>query len=168
MRTRFKLLAVDLDGTLVDSAPDLAYAVDTALAALGLPEAGEARVRGWIGDGIEVLMERAIDAAGGDRATALEPGLAAFSAAYEAQVFVRSRLYAGVPETLAALGARGVALACITNKREHFARAVLDQAGILEPFSLVIGGDTLPTKKPDPLGLTVQPYHLLRSVRRGC
>ncbi len=68
-------------------------------------------------------------------------------------MFVRSRLYEGVPETLAALRERGMRLACITNKREHFARAVLEQAGILTRFALVIGGDTLRLKKPEPLPL---------------
>lgn len=148
-----ELLAIDLDGTLVDSAPDLADAVDAALASRGLPAAGEHRVRGWIGDGIEVLIERALEAAGGDRKRDLEPALAEFSRVYEDAVYVRSRLYEGVPETLAALAGRNLALACITNKREHFARAVLQQAGILEPFDLVIGGDSLAAKKPDPLPL---------------
>lgn len=148
-----ELLAIDLDGTLVDSAPDLACAVDAALASLELPAAGEQAVRGWIGDGIEVLVERALAATGGDPVTQLEPALAEFTRVYRAQVYELSRLYEGVPETLAALAARGLALACITNKREAFARAVLEQAGILDAFDFVIGGDTLPAKKPDPLPL---------------
>lgn len=110
-------------------------------------------MRGWIGDGIDVLMERAVVAAGGNPTAQLEPALAEFGRTYEARVFVRSRLYAGVTETLATLAGRGLKLACITNKRERFARAVLDQAGILEPFDVVIGGDTLRLKKPEPLPL---------------
>lgn len=148
-----ELLAIDLDGTLVDSAPDLAYAVDAALESLGLPAAGERRVRGWIGDGMEVLVERALAASGGDVARQLEAALAEFTHVYRARVYVLSRLYDGVPETLAALSARGIALACITNKGEPFARAVLEQGGVLDAFDFVIGGDSLAAKKPDPLPL---------------
>lgn len=152
MRAGIALLAVDLDGTLVDSAPDLAFAVDAALESLGLSAAGERQVRTWIGDGVEVLVERALYAAGADRRL-LEPALAEFSRVYEANLFVRSRLYEGVAETLATFSRRGIALACITNKRERFALDVLEQAGIREPFGAVIGGDTLAAKKPDPLQL---------------
>ena len=149
-----QLVAIDLDGTLVDSAPDLADGVNAALAALALPPADEATVRSWIGDGVDVLLERAVAAQGGDPATQLQPALATFSAYYSDHLFDRSRLYDGVPETLAALQARGFTLACVTNKREAFARAVLEQAGILGRFDRVIGGDTLPYKKPDPRMLT--------------
>lgn len=155
-----KLIAIDLDGTLVDSAPDLTVAVNAALGALSLPAADESSVRDWIGDGVDVLLERALDASGGDRARQLKPALDLFSAAYARHPFDRSRLYDGVPETLATLRARGFRLACVTNKREVFARAVLEQAGILEPFDLVIGGDTLPFKKPDPRPLLIAAQRL--------
>ena len=154
-----KLLVIDLDGTLVDSAPDLTVAVNAALKALSLPVADEPSVRDWIGDGVDVLLERALEAEGGDRIAQLPAARAVFADTYAKHLFDRSRLYDGVPETLAALGDLGLHLACVTNKREVFARAVLDQAGIIDAFELVIGGDTLPFRKPDPLPLTTAAQH---------
>lgn len=144
------LIAIDLDGTLVDSAPDLTDAVNAALEALGLPVADEAAVRGWIGDGVDVLLARALEVQGGDPSEQLKPALDAFAERYAAHLFDRSRLYDGVPETLQALKARGLRLACVTNKREAFALKVLELAGIRDAFALVVGGDTLPFRKPDP------------------
>ena len=154
-----KLLAIDLDGTLVDSAPDLADAINAALAELSLPLADDASVRSWIGDGVDVVIQRALAAQGGDPVTQFKPAMAVFSAAYASHLFNRSRLYDGVPETLEKLRARGLKLACVTNKREVFARAVLEQAGLSGFFELVIGGDTLPLRKPDPAPLIAAAAH---------
>lgn len=148
-----KLLVIDLDGTLVDSAPDLMDAVNAALAAVALPLADDGRIRSWIGDGVDVLVERALAGQGGDPVAQFAAARAAFGARYETQLFVRSTLYPAVPETLDALRDAGITLACVTNKRESYARDVLDQAGIANRFALLIGGDTLPRKKPDPLPL---------------
>lgn len=76
--------------------------------------------------------------------------LVAFDRCYASHLFVTSRVFPGVEDTLAALRARGIKLACVTNKRERYARALLDQAGLSALLDFVIGGDTLPTKKPDP------------------
>ena len=161
-----KLLAVDLDGTLVDSAPDIAHCLGLALEAVGLDPPGEARTRTWIGDGIETVIARALAAADADhpgrrapldaRAAAERQAsvLAAFAECYRSNLFVHTVLYPTVEATLDALLARGIRLCCITNKRYAFSEALLRQADLLDRFELVLGGDSLPEKKPSPLPLT--------------
>jgi phosphoglycolate phosphatase len=158
---RRKLLAIDLDGTLVDSAPDIAHCLGAALEAIGYAPPGEARTRVWIGDGLETLIARAISH-GGVRGTSNVPAdarhaaaLAAFLACYSDNLFTRSRLYPGVLETLDVLQARGFRLCCITNKRYAFSQELLVQAGVRERFELLLGGDSLAEKKPSPLPLKV-------------
>jgi phosphoglycolate phosphatase len=158
---KVKLLAIDLDGTLVDSAPDIAHCLGLALEAIGYPQPGEARTRVWIGDGLEALIARAI-AHGGSRGesalsseTRHQAALTAFLACYANNLFVRSRLYPDVLATLDALLARGFRLCCITNKRYAFSQELLLQAGIRDRFELLLGGDSLAEKKPSPLPLTV-------------
>jgi phosphoglycolate phosphatase len=157
---RPKLLAIDLDGTLVDSAPDIAHCVGAALAAIGYPSPGEARTRAWIGDGLETLIARAIAHGGGAQGETTVDGearhkaaLAAFLVCYADNLFVRSRLYPGVLPTLDELRSRGFRLCCITNKRFAFSDALLVAAGVRDRFELVLGGDSLPEKKPSPLPL---------------
>jgi phosphoglycolate phosphatase len=151
---RVQLLAIDLDGTLVDSAPDLAHCVGSALASLGFVAPGTSLTRAWIGDGIETLLRRALAHSGaGADDTALRTALERFAACYRENLFVRSRLYSEVSETLAALEGRGLELACVTNKRIEFAEALLVAAGIRAHFGLVLGGDSLPEKKPSPAPL---------------
>jgi phosphoglycolate phosphatase len=154
------LVALDLDGTLVDSAPDIAYAVDRALESAGFAPPGESATRLWIGDGVETLIARAlanVARRSGDQ-TATSPEtfrrvLDAFLATYGENVFVRSTLYPGVRETLERLARYGLKLCCITNKRSGFSEALLERAEIRHFFELVIGGDSLPEKKPSPLPL---------------
>jgi phosphoglycolate phosphatase len=157
-----KLLAVDLDGTLVDSAPDIAHCLGVALEAAGFAAPGEALARAWIGDGLETLIARAIAHAGsarGDppRATAGDrvhaAALEAFLACYRGNLFTRSSLYPGVEETLDALRGRGIRLCCITNKRHAFSETLLTRAGVRDRFELLLGGDSLAEKKPSPLQL---------------
>ena len=156
-----KLLAIDLDGTLVDSAPDIAHCLGRALEAIGLSAPGEARTRVWIGDGLETLIARAIAHGGGEREATLsgearhKAALAAFLACYSENLFVRSRLYPGVKETLDALRARDIKLCCVTNKRYAFSHDLLVAAGIRDYFEPLLGGDSLPEKKPSPLQLKV-------------
>jgi phosphoglycolate phosphatase len=164
LRAGTELIAVDLDGTLVDSAPDIAHCVGAALESLGFAAPGEARTRGWIGDGIEHLIARALAQAreasglGGSKPLGRDPlhtdALRAFAECYARNLFVRSRLYPGVTATLDALRRRGLRLCCITNKRIAFSEALLAQSGIRDRFELVLGGDSLPEKKPSPLQLT--------------
>jgi phosphoglycolate phosphatase len=156
-----KLLAIDLDGTLVDSAPDIAHCLGRALEAIGYVAPGEARTRVWIGDGLETLLKRAIAHAGGEREPTAssqarhEAALAAFLDCYRANLFVRSRLYPGVKETLDVLRTRGLQLCCITNKRYAFSHELLVDAGIRDYFEPLLGGDSLREKKPSPLQLKV-------------
>jgi phosphoglycolate phosphatase len=151
---RIRLLAIDLDGTLVDSAPDLAHCVGTALGSLGYVAPGTSLTRAWIGDGIETLLRRALAHSGkGADDGALRTAVERFTACSRENLFVRSQLYPEVRETLAALEGRGIQLACITNKRIAFADALLVAAGIRAHFGLVLGGDSLPEKKPSPAPL---------------
>jgi phosphoglycolate phosphatase len=170
-RRTVKLLAVDLDGTLVDSAPDIAHCLGSALEAVGYARPGEARTRVWIGDGLETLIARALDAAddsesrGGplDQHAATQrqgAALDAFLACYRHNLFTRSRLYPEAEATLDALRARGVRLCCITNKRHAFSESLLQRAGVRDRFELVLGGDSLPEKKPSPLPLTTAAHAL--------
>jgi phosphoglycolate phosphatase len=159
---RVKLLAIDLDGTLVDSAPDIAHCVGSALEAIGYAPPGEARTRVWIGDGLETLIARAITHAGGAQGESAESGEARHSAAlrafldcYRDNLFVRSRLYPDVLATLDALRAQGIRLCCITNKRQSFSEELLVRAGIRDRFELLLGGDSLAEKKPSPMPLKV-------------
>jgi phosphoglycolate phosphatase len=157
------LLAIDLDGTLVDSAPDIAHCLGRAIEAVGFEAPGEARTRVWIGDGLEQLIARAL--AHADRSAGRAPAegvraeerhaaaLRAFLDCYRDNLFVRSRLYPGAVDTLDALRARGLTLCCITNKRFAFSDVLLTQAGVRDRFALLLGGDSLPEKKPSPMPL---------------
>ena len=141
---------IDLDGTLVDSVPDLTVAVDTMLEQLGLPPRGEERVRQWVGNGAEMLIRRAlVDNLDGNAPDELvAQGRPLFNAAYQANLAVGSRLYPGVMEGLRALQALGYRLACITNKPTVFAKPLVERMGIGVFFELVLGGECAPRKKP--------------------
>lgn len=164
-----RALAFDLDGTLIDTLPDLAAAGNRMLQAMGRAPVSEDRVRGFIGDGIGVLTRRLLTGEmHADRPPAdFEAGLAAFMQAYAEELVVRSRPYEGVADALAALAPR-YPLACVTNKAMAYADPLLTGLGLRQHLSLVLGGDSLPKKKPDPLPflhcariLEVQPAQLL-------
>ncbi|MBF8746081.1 phosphoglycolate phosphatase [Pseudomonas putida] len=150
-----RLVMFDLDGTLIDSVPDLAAAVDRMLLELGRPPAGLEAVRHWVGNGAQVLVRRALAGAiehdDVDDALA-EQGLALFMEAY-AESHELTQVYPGVKDTLAWLRKRGVEMALITNKPERFVGPLLDQMKLGRYFRWIIGGDTLPQKKPDPAAL---------------
>lgn len=149
-----QLVMFDLDGTLVDSVPDLAAAVDAALLQLGRRPVGVARVREWVGDGAPVLVRRALagqlDHSGVDDALAGQ-ALALFMEAY-AGGHPLTTVYPGVEATLDWLRAHRVPLAVVTNKPERFVAPLLEEKG-LGRFDWMVGGDTLPQRKPDPAGL---------------
>lgn len=142
-----RILLLDLDGTLVDSAPDLHAALDRLMAARGRPPFARAEVTAMIGDGARVLVERAFAARGGGFD---EAALDAFLADYTAHAAVLTRPFPGIPETLDALAAAGWTLAVCTNKPVAATRALLDALDLSARFAAVGGGDSFPVRKPDP------------------
>jgi phosphoglycolate phosphatase len=154
-----RLVMFDLDGTLVDSAGNIAVALNRALADLALAAVTEAQVRLWVGRGASRLVHCVLEhQAGGDAERLHELLLARFMARYQEDVSSRSTLYPGVAAALDACRAAGVHLACITNKPYAPARALLADLAILETFDLLLGGDSLAHKKPHPGAL----LHCLR------
>ncbi len=146
------MVLIDVDGTLVDSVPDLAYCVDEMMKRLGREPWGAARVRDWVGNGVERLVRRALVG----RLDG-EPDEAEFQRAYP--IFLdlyadntsrRSVLYPGVREGLDYLKRAGYALGCVTNKAERFTVPLLKDLGIHDDFAIVVSGDTLAHKKPHP------------------
>lgn len=156
------LVMFDLDGTLIDSVPDLAAAVDQMLALRGRPPAGVEQVRLWVGNGARVLVRRALAGslqhAGVVEAEA-EAALADFLQAYALE-HSRSRLYPGVRACLEHLRQQGVRLALITNKPVRFLPDLLAAHGLQQSFDWVLGGDSLPLQKPDPAPL----LHVLQAA----
>ena len=137
----------DLDGTLIDSAPDLAAAVNTVLATHGAPALSLAEVTRFIGDGTRMLVARALAARGLPEAD-IDAAHAAFRAAYDARGHALTRPYPGVRRMLARLAAQAP-LAVVTNKPAAPARDVLAHLGLAGHFAAVIGGDSTPALKPD-------------------
>ena len=150
-----KLIMIDVDGTLVDSVPDLAFCVDQMMIELGLQLCGEERVRNWVGNGIPKLIERAlIDKLDKESISKVyEVAYPIFLKLYSDNSAIRSRLYDGVKEGLDYLKSKGYLLGCVTNKAEQFTNPLLKNMGIYNDFRLIISGDTLDKKKPDPLPL---------------
>lgn len=156
-----RLVMFDLDGTLVDSAADIAVALNRALADLGLPSVGEAQVRLWVGRGASRLVHCALEhlpPVAEAREGLHERLLARFMARYQEDVCTLSTVYPGVRELLAACRAQGIRLACVTNKPYAPARELLAALDLLAFFDLLLGGDSLPHKKPHPGAL----LHCLR------
>ncbi|WPL18741.1 Phosphoglycolate phosphatase [Thiorhodovibrio winogradskyi] len=149
------LVLVDLDGTLIDSVPDLTYCVDQMMHELGRPPRGEQAVRNWVGNGVERLVSRALAGSLDGR-----PGAEDFARAYP--IFVElyaqhthqnSVLYPGVREGLGWLRAQGYRLGCVTNKAACFTEPLLTHFDLRGLFEIVISGDSLPEKKPSALPL---------------
>ncbi len=150
-----RLVMFDLDGTLMDSVPDLAAAVDKMLMLLGREPAGIARVRDWVGNGSRVLVRRAL--AGGLEHEGVsdefaDEALALFMQAYSGGHELTT-VYPGVRECLDWLREREVKLAIITNKPAQFIEPLLEEKGLTGYFQWLVGGDTLPQQKPDPAAL---------------
>ena len=149
VRPRVDLLIFDLDGTLVDSRLDLTASVNHAMGRMGLPPLSVETVTGFVGDGARSLLTRALTAARGAADEAeVEVGLRVFREHYAAHLLDATRPYPGVPEALAAL--RHKAMAVATNKPRAYAVAILEGLGIEHHFRLVLGGDSTPHMKPHP------------------
>ncbi len=152
-----QLLIFDLDGTLIDSVPDLAYATNAVLSELGRATFDEDTVRHWVGNGAKKLVERALS--GGD---VLDPNLSEqtvqqalqrFFVHYAEHTCVNTQAYEGVSQGLQRLKQAGFTLALVTNKPAQFLPAIFTAMNWQNLFSLTLGGDSLPVKKPDPAPL---------------
>lgn len=155
MLRRPEMVLIDVDGTLVDSVPDLAFCVDEMMKQIGMPVYGEEVVREWVGNGVERLVRRAlIGQLDGEPDEALfEKAYPIFLELYAENTCVRSHLYAGVCEGLDYLKRAGYKLGCVTNKAEQFTLPLLKKLGIFEDFAIVVSGDSLAEKKPHPMPL---------------
>jgi phosphoglycolate phosphatase len=150
-----KMVLIDVDGTLVDSVPDLAFCVDEMLKQLDMPIRGEAAVREWVGNGVIRLTERALtnDLDGYPDQALFNKAMPIFNELYMENTSKRSELYAGVVEGMAFLKECGFKIGCVTNKAAQFTIPLLKDLGLHDEFETIICGDTLEKKKPDPAPL---------------
>lgn len=153
--TNKEVLIFDLDGTLIDSVPDLALSINQMLTSLNRETFPVDTIRSWVGNGALVLTQRALS---GDIAinTELEPALVeealtVFLKYYEQNVCVDTSLYPNVQHSLQTLHEQGFRLVIVTNKPEQFVRPILKTLGLNHLFEMVVGGDSLPKRKPDPM-----------------
>jgi phosphoglycolate phosphatase len=149
MAVRPALLLFDLDGTLIDSVGDLTAAVNKLLAELGRSPLAIEQVRSMVGDGVGKLVERALVASPGTPVD-LDAAIARYVGLYEASPADRTIVYPGVVDTLAALAGQGHRSIVCTNKPERVSHSVLGALGIDRYLAGVVGGDSLPWRKPDP------------------
>ena len=144
----YQLICLDLDGTLVDTAPEIAHAANRALALHGLPVRTQADITLLIGAGAHALLRRLLHDAAPASQVSSEAVLASFEASYAALAGTLCRPYPACALALQQLRDAGVRLACVTNKELRHATRVLQATGLAQFFDLVLGGDSLPEKKP--------------------
>jgi phosphoglycolate phosphatase len=154
MQFKVKVVMLDLDGTLLDTAPQIAEAANRMLVALGKPMLPLAQITSYIGEGVQTLIKRCL--------TGLRDGEPDAELFAQAQVLyhdfyasnaTQSQPFAGVVEGLQALKKQGLLLACVTNKPEKFTLPLLQKSGLADFFEIVVSGDSLAKKKPDPIQL---------------
>jgi len=152
-----ELIIFDLDGTLIDSVPDLALAVNHMLTVLDRTAFEEGIIRYWVGNGAQTLIRRALSGSTeideNMDETLFEKALAVFLDYYGKHLCTTTKTYANVPDTLRALKSKGYRLAIVTNKPFDFVRPILEGLHLNDLFELILGGDSLEKKKPDPLPL---------------
>lgn len=149
---RFDVEAVlfDLDGTLIDTVDDIALAANRTLAELGRPVREVAQIRTFVGKGIPNLVTRCMTEGATASQDQIAAAVAVFLRHYADVNGVHATVYPTVRETLAALRQMGIKLACVTNKAEAYTLPLLERVGLADFFEVVVSGDTLPVKKPDP------------------
>lgn len=159
---RFRIVGFDLDGTLLDTAPDIAHALNHALQLAGRPTLPLDEVRPMIGGGAKRLLARALG--GGDRVPPdeIEPLYGALLTHYRANIATETRLFDGLERALDALAQRGIALGVATNKLESLAVQLLNEIGLADRFACIVGGDTLGTDRAKPLP------DMLHHMANGC
>lgn len=143
----------DLDGTLVDTSPDLTASLNHVLAALGRPAVDLPTVRDLIGHGARALIERGLGLSGGGSTAEVDHGLTLFLDFYAAHICDGSAAFPGLEEALDALAAAGVGLAICTNKPVALSRSLVAALGWTGRFAANLGGDSLAVRKPDPAPL---------------
>jgi phosphoglycolate phosphatase len=152
---RVKAVMIDLDGTLADTIPDLAAAANMMLRELGRPGLDVGLIRTFVGKGIPRLVERALAGhiEGGAAEELMARALPIYERCYGEVNGRHTLIYPGVKEGLERLRSMELRLACVTNKSQRFTGALLEQLGLAGVFEIVVAGDTLPRKKPDPAPL---------------
>jgi phosphoglycolate phosphatase len=153
-----EVILFDLDGTLIDSVPDLALALDHALCKQGYESVGEEGARAWVGNGARKLVQRGLAhalncAEQGVPENTLDLVLNDFFEFYQENLTVNTALYDGVVETLAQWHAQGVKMACVTNKPIRFTLPILEHFDLIKYMPVSVGGDSLVVRKPDPAPL---------------
>lgn len=147
---KYRHVVLDLDGTLVDTKDDIAAAANVTLAALDLPPQDPRTLLGYVGNGARVLMERAL---GVEHGAKLEAGLDVFMPWYREHLLDHAAVYPGLRAVLDTLAAEGVVFSVLTNKMEDMSAKILRGLDLETLCPRLIGGDTLPVRKPDPTGL---------------
>ena len=149
----FDTIIFDLDGTLADTAPDLAAALNHALGHLGRPPIPAESVRHLVGHGARALLRRGLSETGGQTEALVDRGLAAFLEYYAANICVGTRPYPGLDEALDEAGSLGMRTGICTNKPAALTAALVAALGWEQRFACIVAGDTLPVRKPDPAPL---------------
>ena len=151
MKFKVKAVMIDLDGTLIDTAPEIARAANAMLAGLNLPILDAKLLESYIGEGAMVLIKRCLTSnVDVEPATDLLTQAQTLFFDFYAQIVAESKPYPQVEKALQAIKQTGVKMACITNKPAAFTMPLLVKSGLLPYFDLVVSGDTLPKKKPEP------------------
>ncbi len=150
-----EFVLIDLDGTLIDSVPDLAYCVDEMMAQLGLPKRGQNAVRNWVGNGVQRLTERALvnSVNGIPTQELMDKAYPIFLELYAQNNAQRSQVYDGVLEGISWMKEHGYRLGCVTNKAEAFTVPLLKNKNLFDLFEVIVSGDTCAEKKPHPMPL---------------
>ncbi len=147
---RIRAVLFDLDGTILDTAPDLAACANAMLAEIGRAPLPEETIRDYIGKGVQNLVTRSLEATGGASPEAAAHALEVFERLYLAGLAVRTKPYPGVVEGMERLARAGIAMGCVTNKASRFTMPLLERTDLLRFMGVVVSGDTVANKKPHP------------------